>query len=48
MRSQDFPDGPAVKTLPSNARGMGLIPGQGAMISRIVDKNPKRKTESIL
>ena len=48
MRSQDFPDGSVVKTLPSNARGMGLIPGQGAMIPRIVEQNPKRKTEAIL
>ena len=26
--SRDFPGGPAVKSLPSNAGGMGLIPGQ--------------------
>ena len=24
----DFPGGPGVKTLPSNAEGVGLIPGQ--------------------
>ena len=30
--SRDFPGGPAVKTLPSNARGEGSIPGQGARI----------------
>ena len=28
----DFPGGSGVKTLPSNARGAGLIPGQGAKI----------------
>ena len=28
----DFPGGPVVKTSPSNARGEGLIPGQGAKI----------------
>ena len=27
---RDFPDGPVVKTLPFNARGMGLIPGRGS------------------
>ena len=29
---RDFPDGPVVKTLPSNARGTGSIPGQGIKI----------------
>ena len=28
----DFPDGPVVKTLPSNTESMGSIPGQGAKI----------------
>ena len=28
----DFPGGPVVKTLPSNAGGAGLIPGRGAEI----------------
>ena len=28
----DFPGSPVVKTLPSNAGGAGLIPGQGAKI----------------
>ena len=28
----DFPGGPVVKTLPSNAGGAGSIPGQGAKI----------------
>ena len=27
-----FPGGPVVKTSPSNAEGMGSIPGQGAKI----------------
>ena len=48
MGSHDFPDGPVVKTLPSNARGVGLIPGQGAMVPGLVDKNSKPKTEAIL
>ena len=26
---KDFPGSPVIKTLPSNAGGMGLIPGQG-------------------
>ena len=29
---RDFPGGPVVKTLPSNAGTTGLIPGQGAKI----------------
>ena len=32
IQSRDFPSGPAVKTLPSNAKGMGLIPGWGPKI----------------
>ena len=28
----DFPGGPVVETSPSNAGGMGLMPGQGAKI----------------
>ena len=28
----DFPGGPVVKTLPSNAGGVGSIPGRGAKI----------------
>ena len=31
----DFPVGPVVKALPSNAEGMGLIPGQGAKIPHV-------------
>ena len=27
---RDFPDGPVVKTLPFNTRGIGSIPGQEA------------------
>ena len=29
---EDFPGSPVVKTSPSNARGAGSIPGQGARI----------------
>ena len=32
QQNGDFPGGPVVKTLPSNAWGAGSIPGQGAMI----------------
>ena len=28
----DFPDGPVVKTLPTNVGGVGLIPGHEAKI----------------
>ena len=41
--SRDFPGGPVVETLPSNAEGVGLIPGQGAKIacsSRPQNKKP--------
>ena len=42
----DFPGGPVVKTSPSNAGGVGLIPGQGAKIShasRPENQNIKQK-----
>ena len=32
----DFPGGPVVKTLPSNAGDTSLIPGQGAKIPHTV------------
>ena len=34
----DFPVGPMVKTLPSNAGGVGSIPGQGAKIPYLMAK----------
>ena len=37
-----FPDSPVVKTAPSNAGGVGLIPGQGAKIPHA--SWPKSKT----
>ena len=43
---RDFPGGPVVKTLPSNAGGAGLIPGWGAKIphtSRPKNQNIKQK-----
>ena len=46
MNQRDFPGGPMVKTLPSNAGGMGLIPGGGAKIphaSRPQNQNIKQK-----
>ena len=42
-RWRDFPDGPVVKTLPSNIESMGSIPGQGAKISH--SSQPKKKTK---
>ena len=45
----DFPSGPVVKTLPSSAGGVGLIPGRGTKISHALwPKKPKHKTETIL
>ena len=44
----DFPGGPMVKTLPSNAAGVGSITGQGAKIPYLMAKKPKHKTEAIL
>ena len=32
FQNRDFPGGPVVGTLPSNAEGVGSIPGQGAQI----------------
>ena len=43
---KDFPGSPVVKTLPSNARGVGSIPGQGAKIphaSQPKNQNIKQK-----
>ena len=31
----DFPGGPVLKTLPSNAQGLGSIPGWGAKIPHV-------------
>ena len=47
MTNWDFPGSPVVKTLPSNARDTGLIPGQGARIppTHLKAKKPKHKTE---
>ena len=42
----DFPGGPVIKTLPSNAGGVGSIPGGGAKIphaSRSKNQNIKQK-----
>ena len=38
----DFPGGPGVKTLPSNAGGAGSLPGQGAKAPHVSrPKKPK-------
>ena len=42
----DFPGSPVVKTSPSNAEGVGLIPGQGAKIPHALwpeNQNIKQK-----
>ena len=45
----DFPSGPVVKTLPSNAGGVGLIPGWGAKIPHALwPKKSKHNTEATL
>ena len=45
----DFPGGPVVKTSPSKAGGVGLIPGRGVKIPHASQpKTPKHKTEAIL
>ena len=43
---RNFPGGPPVKTLPSNAGDTGLNPGWGAKIpAGLVAKNPKHKKQ---
>ena len=37
----NFPDGPVVKNLPSNAGNKGSIPGQGTKIPHAVGRNQK-------
>ena len=47
-KCRDFPAGPVVKTLPSNTKGVSLIPGQGTKIphaSQSVNQNMKKKKE---
>ena len=49
MQWRDFPDGPVAKTSPTNVRGVGSNPGQGAKIPQASQpKTPKHKTEAIL
>ena len=36
--SRDFPGGPVVKNLPSNAGDAGLIPGRGSKIPHITEQ----------
>ena len=45
---RDFPGGPAVETLPSNARGIGLIPSHGAKSPRLTPKKLKHRKEEVL
>ena len=45
---QDFPGNPVVKNLPSNAGGLGSIPGQKVKIPHASrPKKKKQKTEAI-
>ena len=45
-RKRDFPGGPVVKNLPSNAEDAGSIPGRGTKISHAVRQlNPPRVTQ---
>ena len=45
----DFPGSPMLKTLPSNAGDVGLIPGRGGKIPHASGpKNQNIKTEAIL
>ena len=45
----DFPGGPVIKALSSNAGGAGSFPGQGAKSPHTSGpKKPKHKTEAIL
>ena len=37
----DFPGGPVVKNLPSNAGDVGLIPGQGTEIPHVGQISPE-------
>ena len=48
MDNQDFPGGPVVRTLPSNAGGADFIPGGGAKIPLALCPRTKTKTEAIL
>ena len=52
-KNRDFPGGPVVRTLPSNAGVAGLIPGWGTKIPHALwpkrkRKKPKHKTEKVL
>ena len=48
-KTRDFPNGPVVKTLPSNTGGAGSIPCQGTKIPHTSGpKSQKHKTEAIL
>ena len=44
---KDFPGGPVIKTLPSNAGGAGSITGWGTKSHKAL-KKPQYKTEAIL
>ena len=45
IQSRDFPSGPAVKTLPSIAEDMGLIPGWGPKIPHALGPKHQNKKQ---
>ena len=45
---EDFPGGSVVKTLSSNAGGVGLIPHQEPDPTCLMAKTPKHKTNNIV
>ena len=44
IKNRDFPGGPVVKNLPSNAGDAGLIPGRGAKIPHATGQLSLRAT----
>ena len=42
----NFPSGPVVRTLPSNADGVGSIPGQGAKLTHALRQKKKKKKKT--
>ena len=48
FQSRDCPDGPVVMTLPSNARGVGSVPGWGTKIPHATEYSQKFKINATL
>ena len=45
---RNLPGGPVVKTLPSNAAGVGSIPGPRTKVPHAMGHNQKQKTTQLL